>query len=576
MTYHLESGAKSLKLVKIIRENLYDCLLFFSLLGIFLTFALSLDTSAISLPFKICSSVADASLLTFLCSLIRGKWKRLTCILPFLIFLLTTANSIYFRFFNDLIPSSLYRVSELGNDAIISNVRESLGLCHLLSFIFASIPLIFLMFGLNGKKGSLNSSRVMIYSCLLICALSWGCSLAGAFRRHKIYDLQEKESISFGDLLERVYPSNTIDWIFFYANHNFTGYIIRVISQSGNGSRTLSEEDIRFVRAHISNTHAIPDIKSDSIRDNLIFIVVESLPYCVLESVDSLLIPNLHSLICKPGSIVKRCEVLADYGRSSDAQFIYNTGLLPLRQEPLVTKFASNDYPSLSKAIGGTSIEVIGENSGLWAHGVTTKSYGFTSLISGIAVQKINQDSIIFDRALTVIEADSPRYLFVTTISMHSPYNIENVTPKLTGSLTTSDPRDREYLSRLSHFDSALGSFISGLKRMGKYDKSLIVITGDHEIGAESISSAFWDNAIPFIILNSPLVSTCDRSQYTQLDVFPSIMDAMGLKYSYLGVDYRGLGLSIFSKCGIEKEITETDYEVSEMIIKSKPSNLNP
>lgn len=576
MTIHGGTSAKSLKLMKLIRENLYDCVLFFSLFGIFLTFALSLDIPAISLLFKICSSIADASLLTLLCSLIRGNWKRLTCLLPLLIFLLTTANSIYFRFFNDLVPSSLYSVSGLDDPAIMSNVEESLGLYHILSLIFAMIPLIFLMFGSNRKKGSLNSSRVMIYSLILISAVSWGCSLAGTFRRQKIYGAQEKGALSFGDLLERVYPSNATGWIFFYSNHNFTGYIIRVISQSGKGRRTLSEEDLQFLRAHINNTQATPDIKSDSIKENLIFIVVESLPYCVMESCDSLLIPNLHSLICKPGSIMKRCEVLADYGRSSDAQFIYNTGLLPLRKEPFVTRFALNDYPSLSKAMRGTSIEVIGENSGLWSHGATTKSYGFTALISGIAEHKINQDSIIFDRALKVIETEDPRYLFVTTISMHNPYNNENVAPTLTGNLTISDPRDREYLSRLSHFDSALGRFISGLKRLGKYDKSLIVIAGDHEISKESVSSYLWDDAIPFIILNSPLKSPCDRNRYTQLDVFPSIMDAMGLKYRYNGVDYRGLGLSIFNKCGIEKEITDTDYEVSEMIIRSKPSNLKP
>lgn len=564
------TGDQSLKFMKIIRENLYDWLLFFSLFGIFLTFALSLDISAISLPFKICSSIADASLLTLLCSLMRGKWKRLTCILPLLIFLLTTANSIYFRFFNDLLPSSLYSVSGLGDPAIISNVEESIGLCHLVSLIFAIIPLIFLMFRSNRKKVSPGSSRVMIYTLLLICAVSWGCSLSGTIRRQMIYESQEKGSVTISDLLESVYPSNATGWMFFYANHNFTGYIIRVISQSGNGRRTLSEEDVRFLRTHISNTQAIPDIESDSIRDNLIFIVVESLPYCVLESVDSLLIPNLHSLISESGSIMKRCEVLADYGRSSDAQLIYNTGLLPLRKEPFVTRFALNDYPSLSKAIGGTSIEVIGENSSLWSHGATTKSYGFTSLISGLAVNKINQDSIIFDRALKVIETESPQYLFVTTISMHNPYNTENVTTTLTGNLTISDPRDREYLLRLSHFDSALGRFISGLKRLEKYDKSLIVIAGDHEISKESVSSDLWDNVIPFIILNSPLKSPCERSRYTQLDVFPSIMDAMGLKYRYIGVDYRGLGLSIFSKSGIEKEITDTDYEVSEMIIKSR------
>ena len=48
----------------------------------------------------------------------------------------------------------------------------------------------------------------------------------------------------------------------------------------------------------------------------------------------------------------------------------------------------------------------------------------------------------------------------------------------------------------------------------------------------------------------------------------------MGAGYTYLGVDYSGLGRSIFSAGESDESYlpTDSDYRISEMIIKGRPT----
>ena len=261
--------------------------------------------------------------------------------------------------------------------------------------------------------------------------------------------------------------------------------------------------------------------------------------------------------------------MLAGHGRSSDAQFVYNTGLLPLRGEALVTNYASKNYPSLAKALRRPSAEVIGENRRLWAHAATSASYGFDRLIDGLADDCDDQDSIIFAEAARVAaDMEQPFYLSVASLSMHDPYDGPRVTPSLQiEGLPHEDDRDREYFERAHHFDASLGRFIEALRRDGLFGNTVIVITGDHEIRASSVPEYLHDDSVPLIIVN-PGMKAARTAGVTQADVFPSLLQLMGTPYEVAGVPYAGLGRSIFLPAEPHK-LSEEDYEVSEMIIKS-------
>lgn len=524
----------------------------------------------LSLFFKIFSALADSTFFLFFLIFLKGKLKYISLFVPFIVSFIIWVNILYFRNFHDLVPASLYLSNQVGDETVVSSIRSSSRLSDIILFIAPFIPVIIAL-GLNFKDlVQIKLQNSFIISILVVLLASWGITFVGAYRRISIYNATS----DVPKVLKGLYPEFTTNWIFFYNQHNFTGYIFRCITKSFGTKKILTQSEIDDIKGSIiSKSFRDTTINNIGRRSNLILIVVESLPMKILELENrKSIIPCLDSLVNDSLSILKRTIVIKAPGRSSDAQFIYNTGILPLRDEPLVTNYASKDYPSISKAMGGYSMEIIGEKGSLWSHNITTKSYGYDKLISDIADAKVNQDSIIFDRAISEIKnLHSPFFLFVSTLSMHDPY----LDPKVSHELSPieldrfEDSRDKEYLQRLNHFDKYLGIFLQKLKGQDKYDHTAIVIVGDHDINEESVSEKLYDTAVPLIILNAG-ISEFKKGDITQLDIFPSILEMLNLNYQFLGVSYSGLGRSIFQDPSDSSMYvpSEADYEISSQLIR--------
>ena len=71
---------------------------------------------------------------------------------------------------------------------------------------------------------------------------------------------------------------------------------------------------------------------------------------------------------------------------------------------------------------------------------------------------------------------------------------------------------------------------------------------------------------MPVLIINSPWHDITTQ-EVSQIDVFPTILDIFNVNYNYKGINYSGLGKSIFSNAPGSGPSQE-DYAVSEMIIK--------
>ena len=387
-------------------------------------------------------------------------------------------------------------------------------------------------------------------------------------------DSDSDSQIPFTELISNMWMWDCNGWKFYYEKFNFTGYIIKCMTYGPTFNSTISDKDKLWIKNTLENKNKfeneiISDQKSDDTRklENLIFIVVESLPARLIESEDApLILPYLTNLIENDKSVYVPCLDITGPGHSSDGQFIYNTGLLPLRNEVLVLKYALKDYPSLAKALNIYSLEIIGESKSIWNHKETSQSYGFNQLIDNIATgSRAVQDSLIFEEGKRQLEKlSSPFFMLLTTLSMHSPYDWAE-TPHFLSSLDlkTQDVREIEYLNRAHDFDRQLGRFIENLKRLDKYSNTLIVIAGDHVIHGDDIN---WlkDDRVPFILVNSPLKEPKGNA-FTQADVFPTIMQIFKLNYRYKGWEYRGVGESIFFEN--KEKLSERDYKVSELII---------
>lgn len=520
-----------------------------------------------SLFFRITGALADTSILVAPFIFLRRRWTLLLyAVMPFL-GLLLLGNLIYFRNFNDFIPPSSYFSSSVSDPVIIDGVKNSLCFSDLL-FLISLIPLILYVFFCrrdNNARFDTRYKKVFV----LIAFVSISLTICGTIRREYIYS-QDK---NLKEVIKSVFPKCSTAWKRYYLNCNFTGYMVAVVSHGVTSVHSLDRQEYSEIRSSLLNHSKAYPFQSDSCHaalDNLIIIVVESLQSNVLSDEGAVsVIPTLDSLR-NDSSIyfIEKCRVMVGPGRSSDAQFIINTGLLPLRNEPLVNNYANKDYPSLAKAFGYSPIEIIGEDRSLWSHGITSLSYGFSRLVDRVANNVLDQDSLIFNRAFMEYKKQgSPHFMFISTLSMHDPYTESNVTDK--SEIATSGSEKQEYLRRLSHFDRSLGKFLKALRTRADYNNTLIVIAGDHEIRQSREKMFPADEYVPLFILNSP-ERNLRNTNVSQLDIFPTIVDLMQLRYKFMGIEYGGLGVSLTRNHGLSDSEIESAYRISELIITRK------
>lgn len=505
---------------------------------------------------------------------LKGNWRYLSLPIPFIVSTVLLANLLYFRNFGDLLQPSSYKADYLNDPFVTRGAITSLKRADILYFILPFLPTAYAILAGRKLTASGTGRRYKMWIGLIFL-MSWGICYAGVFRRVGIY----KGLSNPKEIAKQVFSKEIINWINAYETHNFTGYLCKCALISRTVGMDLTPADREYVKEYLSKSSqrnvGVGSVSrfSSGKGKNLIMIIVESLPFKIFELEEAAtLIPEMKRIVADSATIVSRCKVLAGFGRSSDAQFIYNTGLLPLRSEALVDNYASRHYPSLAKALQYKSLEIIGESKQTWMHYLTTKSYGFDALIDNAAPTGMDQDSILFNTAQQEAAClESPFYLFITTITMHDPYDSRKVShPSGIITKNTKDPRDLEFLERLHHFDRNLGRFLTDLKTKGILERSVVVILGDHEIRASNVSEYLHDEYVPFIIINAPARPSSTVTT-TQLDVFPSVLDILECGYTFKGTDYSGLGESIFSPTRISGRAyqpTDEDYKMSEMIIK--------
>lgn len=243
-------------------------------------------------------------------------------------------------------------------------------------------------------------------------------------------------------------------------------------------------------------------------------------------------------------------------GRSSDAQLILNTGLLPMQSGATACFYSNNKYPSLPKALrqkGYDSYNFICDAPSFWFQGATTKAYGFTHLFDKLELsgnKKNLTDRELFSYTLSHLkELSEPFYAQIVTLSMHHPYNASNC-PDKDSPFLQSDNLDEEvayYLAATHYTDKCIGEFIEALKKTSLFENSILLITGDHEhITFDQFegrtATEVADTYIPLIILNAPLTVENTAAVIGQSDIYPSLLYMMGAGDYF----FKGVGQNFF------------------------------
>lgn len=291
---------------------------------------------------------------------------------------------------------------------------------------------------------------------------------------------------------------------------------------------------------------------------NLIFIIVES--YLAETSdlvVDGKEITPFMNRLKRDSTVYYNGHVRPniDMGESSDGQFIYMTGLLPLKCEITVNIAKDKTFCGLPAALMKAgrlkqSHIIVPTSSTFWEQDKMNPRYGIEKMYSKFDYDKdMNgsedlNDEQIFQMATQVeASAEQPFFSLVLTMSMHNPYT-KCVEHGFTLTDESLSGEYRNYLVDCHYTDMQIERYINGLKQRGLYDNSVIVITADHH--AHPVYLNMGDKVgdeLPLYIINGGI----DRDHAwtghcNQLDVYTTLLDIYGVR-----PEWRGLGRTLLN-----------------------------
>ena len=310
---------------------------------------------------------------------------------------------------------------------------------------------------------------------------------------------------------------------------------------------------------------------------NLIFILVESLSsYPINKTFDGKEItPNLNRLL-NEAYYNPNMKSEALLGESSDGQFIYLTGLLPLKNGVTINEISSNHittFVSLAKNQHPLlqSQMVIPTEKNNWSQDAMCRKYGIDTLFSKEDYHKEIEEEWLNDQQLFELSSEADHFIkppfisFILTSSMHSPY-IKSYEKYNINYPSNFSEELKHYLDNVHYMDKYLGKYLLSLQQYPWYNQCTIIITADHKPNGPKINAPNIPgiSSLPLFIINPTSENRGVKSNHTiyQTSVFPSILDMYHVTSKWAGV-----GQSIFMPDSIRANLFERNRISNQEII---------
>lgn len=319
----------------------------------------------------------------------------------------------------------------------------------------------------------------------------------------------------------------------------------------------------------ITNHQRNPNVK------NVIFILLESFLSAPIDmKVDGREITPFLNSLKKDSAVYYNGNMVSDIGcgESGDGQFIYMTGILPLRYKMTVGQVKDNMLPALPKVlkekyeIKHTEI-IFPTMPNLWqqadmnvAYGID-KAYSLTDIVSSNS-EEIDDEAIFTFAAKSLSVSKVPFFSLILSISAHSPYD-KYVGEDLHLIDDTLSDEYLNYLNTCHYTDSQIKKYFDGLKAKGLYDNSMIVIASDHYAHLDMLDmSEKISSHTPLFIINGDIdIKASWKGEFHQLDTYTTLMDVLSINQPWVG-----LGHTLLSP--YMNSVDATSLHLSEMIIE--------
>ncbi len=468
--------------------------------------------------------------------------RRILVLLVFhvIISLLLLSDTIYFRYFyNPITVQSIYQISLAGSisESIMSLLKPG-------DIIFAiDIPVLVIV--LIKKRPDFKSREIKLKNIFRFLTAS-AFLAAGIAVSSYAYTKSSPGTFPF----DNNYVVNNLGVLYF---HYYD--VKRYISENILDDRNLNADERSVLSSFfLSGGSRATKYNSAAKGMNLIIVQLEAIQNFVigLEFNEKVVTPNLNKLIDE-SIYLENFYHQTGAGNTSDAEFLVNASLYPLKNGSVYFRYPNNTYfslPKLLKKYGYTSYAFHANKPSFWNRTEMYRSMGFDHFISSNDFELDESlgwglsDLSFFRQSLEKLGASKPFYAFLVTLTSHHPYTyFDNYNKFDAGAFEGTMAGN--YAEAAHYVDMALGEFLNDLKSRGLYDNSLIIIYGDHnsvprdqtEMLADLINFRFneynWtklQRSPCFIICSGLTEKGINSTICGQLDLLPTIANLMGFE----------------------------------------------
>lgn len=438
-------------------------------------------------------------ILVTLISLTIKKEKRIRYFitLSILFNLVCIVNSIYYHYYSSFASISLIANITFASDvsdAIVENVLKAVDLIY----IWQTITLVIIYKKTNKKEyikhkenkkklvktGLITSLSLFAVAALFMPLNAWS----------RLYNLWNRESVVMN---HGIYVYQLDDFI-----QSLTPKITSVL---GHDKALKKVTDYYKENKYTPSNNEYTNIFKGR---NIIVIHAESMQKFTMDLTfnNKEVTPNLNKL-ANEGIFFSNFYSQVGVGTSSDAEFTFNTSLMPSTKGTVFVNYFDRDYisiPKLLKEQGYYTYSMHANTGDFWNRNTMHKNLGydkFYSKDSYIIDETIGlglSDKSFFKQSVNIMkqvkeEENKPFYSLLIMLSNHTPFSdlalMEDykttIDVTIDNQTVTRDYLNNttmgNYLRSVHYADSAIGEFIDNLDKEGLLENTVLVIYGDHD-----------------------------------------------------------------------------------------------
>jgi lipoteichoic acid synthase len=333
-----------------------------------------------------------------------------------------------------------------------------------------------------------------------------------------------------------------------------TGYALGVNLNPLVASKTDTNSPLNYTKTKKNDQSDLFGIAEGK---NVILISMESTQNFVInKKVEGKEItPFLNSLV-KDSFYFDQIYDQTAQGKTSDSEFMIDTGLYPLASGSVFVRNPENKFKSmphiLKKKDDYYSAVFHGNDASFWNREVMYDSLGYDRFYSKQDYEVTEENSVnygikdipFFNQSISFLQ-DLPRpfYTRFITLTNHFPFLLEEKDQFIPQASTEVDVVNR-YVATVRYEDEAIKRFFGKLKEKGIYDESIFVLYGDHYGISEKYESGVLElmnmedtplnhmklQQVPLIIHVPGTEGKTITSIGGEVDIRPTILHLLGIE----------------------------------------------